>query len=659
MILLNNCFNLSCHYLDNDDTDVEDSPRYAPPPRTKTLPERPALRKRSRPTHKDDKSTLAISNKPETKRSGKKAAPETMKEFMNKKHLKSYRYEATGFNAMKENLVKDSDFLNKNTSLNKMTSKDNKEKEPQTQNETEKEKTVSSAERDMKTPPPSPTRNENVTVTKVTTVTRKTILNHINNDPETVSVSTVKGNEVTKHLDEAETQMGIDTAREQKQTKPNEHRRGSVVSNLNGPNANNRTTQRAPSLQSVRESKPQTKELPPVRPPSRSSIVSKDVKTTVPLVRKPSNASVIHQNGQQKNETKQNGHVATENERKGSILPADIVKPTHAQQNGHHTSPDQPSTPASQGQRKPVGRRNSTASIQSMQVKKPSTILGSNNSSNNSLTSVRENNERAGNGVSTEQPKSIDTRTEHKNRSMSLVQENTRPENKQNKVVNGHDTNTENKAPKTKVTTSVSVKENVVTRETTNGVPSKGIATKRKVVLKPAKKTSPGKGKGQTQLKDTKMTSEEYERNSKGRSRERSSSGKGTPRRGRSTSGGRRKGRKRSRSGERKKASPKARFPDIQKQNGKWEITARTTDEKEEENDIIIEPSKNTTENQWKSLVEKYIRQPSPTIRKADDRSLLGSINDDDDDDDIDIFKRATRRYGLDNDDDDDSDSQA
>ena len=149
--------------------------------------------------------------------------------------------------------------------------------------------------------------------------------------------------------------------------------------------------------------------------------------------------------------------------------------------------------------------------------------------------------------------------------------------------------------------------------------------------------------------------SESKDRNPRG-GRRRSSSG------GRKASKG---GRKRSVSSERKKS--KSRFPDIRKKDGNWKISARSPiqnvdrseDVEEYSTERVITP-KPTGANQWKDLVEKYLRQPSPKVGRTDDRSLLDSniTDDDDDDDEIDIFKRAQMKYKLtvSQTDDDDSD---
>lgn len=155
---------------------------------------------------------------------------------------------------------------------------------------------------------------------------------------------------------------------------------------------------------------------------------------------------------------------------------------------------------------------------------------------------------------------------------------------------------------------------------------------------------------------DSRMSHEDYERKgSKTRQRDRK----------RSTS----RERKRSVSRERKHSqqqTSKSRFPEIEKRDGRLSVvpfsepkSERKVSVKEEEDthEIDISSSKPAGAKQWKDLVSKYLRQPSPKVGKTEDRKLLETnLETDDDDDEIDIFERAKKRYLLNVSDDDSED---
>lgn len=664
---------------DTEDTDFEDSPRYRPVPKYKPPPQRPLHRRKPRRESRDDKSTLTSTIK---SKDSTKPAPKTMKELFDRRLQATNRYKTSGFNATKDTLLKDSDLLNKNEHLNKMTSKFSNENVPaQKVPEKQKEATVSSTDRDMRTPPPEPAVTENVvkTMTTVNIVTKNTVTTR---DPDTISTTTWRGNEGTKYLDEAETQIGIDTARDQDRNKDQNKvtfrppSRASFAKHTQEQLPLNKSTSRAPSRQSVQETKPQTKELPPVRPPSRSSIISKTNKSTVSPQRRSSNASIMQVN---RNIQENQKEVTLQSKPTENAL---FLTEPFETENDKVTTKDTDSkiikTVKSHNEkdRNPASRRNSTVSVQNQNIRKTS-ILVSKNTVNGVRVSTQENS--APN-------KSISQTNGHV--SPPLV-ENGPSGSKQRNSITGDENkptvNIDTPKPKPKITTSVSVKDKVETKETSNvynnkskktgkaeqnghsdnsdpwstktatyhGKPTKG----KKGSTQRSRSRTPKKTTKHDSSSDVKVPREEYEQ--KGHDGRRGTRRSTSPRgRKRSTSRSR-KGRKRSRSKERKNASPKSRFPDIQKKDGKWEIIARNTDEKVTETERVItpKPSAKTTENQWKSLVEKYIRQPSPKIGKGEDRSLLDSNFDDDDDDDTDIFKRASKRYGLDDYDDDDDDS--
>ena len=159
---------------------------------------------------------------------------------------------------------------------------------------------------------------------------------------------------------------------------------------------------------------------------------------------------------------------------------------------------------------------------------------------------------------------------------------------------------------------------------------------------------------------DTKMKREDYEKHGPERSRTR------TPRRSRSRD---KKGRKRStsRSKERKrstsrdkkrgkgKAQGKTRFPEIDRRPNSIARTSPASQktkthvsrsEKVDETVTEKELSPKSGAEQWRDLVQKYMRQPSPKIGKPENRALLDASFDTDDDDE-DIFTRAQKRYAL------------
>lgn len=718
---------------DNDDTDIEDSPRYEPRRRTHTQLQRSHARRRIR-DHPDDKSTVTSTTKTGSTRSkASKQTPKTMREMLEKRQQATNRYRASGFDTMKENLLKDSIKLNKNENLSKMTTKNLAQKEELPDNTIDTEKGfASSAGINTGTPSSSPVaaKSENIVQQSVKTVTTVTTKTTVNREPDTISTWTSQGGQTNGYLDEAETQVGIDTARDKERqvqlpsSQPSRATSRTSVSPGKTAFPDRKPAQRAPSRQSVQVNSGATKDLPPVRPPSRTSVISKDPQTiespvktkTFTTQRRESKTSFVQEQSRSKSKPVASPTSVAERNQDPTFI-------TEAGNDTQRTNTD--TDPAGKVQKRPLsreqmdksvrasydnlhapsGRRNSDVSVQKQLYKKPANILVSRNNVNGSQESVTQNAKQPDKHSTNKQGTLMNSQVS------PTAQQNATDDNKQSSVSPvtkvekaSERTRLMNNAGSTQpnVTRSVNVQEHIETTDVVKTLsnasstkakqqPSKKsdknvqmentdlFSTKKAIyhdknkehtTSKPRTKMDTSKGKKQptrpsrsrspskADSHDVVMKREEYEDKGHVRRRgsKRSTSRDASPRgRKRSTSRSRR-GRKRSVSKERKKTPPtKSRFPDIVKKDGKWEITAKSTTVTEEETERIItpKPSNKTTENQWKSLVEKYIRQPSPKIGKADDRSLLDSNLDDDDDDDMDIFKRASKRYNLDDDDDD------
>lgn len=721
------------HYIvfyvtsDNDDTDIEDSPRNEPRRRTHNQPQRSHARRRAR-DHPDDKSTITSTTKTgSTKSKASKQTPKTMREMLEKRQQATNRYRASGFDTMKENLLKDSIKLNKNESLNKMTTKIPAQKEELPNNSIDtKEGFASSAGLNMGTSSssPVPAKCENIVKQSVKTVTTVTTKTTENREPDTISTWTYQGGQTNGYLDEAETQVGIDTARDKERqvqlpsSQPSRATSRTSVSPGKITFPDRKPSQRASSRQSVQVTNGATKDLPPVRPPSRTSVISKDPQTiettvttkTFTTQRRESKSSFVHEQSRSKsNPAASQTSVAEKNQEPTFITEAGNdtqrtntdIRPLSRQQMDKSVRASYDNLQATSS------HRNSDVSVQKQPYKKPANILVSRNNINASQESVTQNAKQPDKHSSNKQETLTNSHVS------PTAKQNATDDNKQSSVSpvtklekDSERTRSMNNTGNTQthVTRSVNVQEHIETTDVgtnlSNASSTKAkqqsskkshknvqmensdvFSTKKAIyhdknkehsTPKPRTKMDTSKGKKQQTRRsrsrspskanshDVVMKREEYEDKGHVRRRgsKRSTSRDTSPRgRKRSTSRSRR-GRKRSvsKERERKKTPPtKSRFPDIVKKDGKWEITAKSTTVTEEETERIItpKPSNKTTENQWKSLVEKYIRQPSPKIGKADDRSLLDSNFDDDDDDDMDIFKRASKRYNLDDDDDD------
>ncbi|XP_053407755.1 uncharacterized protein LOC123546318 isoform X3 [Mercenaria mercenaria] len=758
----------------DDDTDYEDTPRKLVPAR-RSLPERPRHNRSRNTKHiQDDKSFKSSQSKQSTTRSTSysKTPPRTMKELINQRkrpEAPGNRYKASNFNAMKADLLKDSDILNKNEKLKEPKSElpnfetssksDNSRHEVaqmKPQRDRSPEKIPEPVTHRVTTPVVSPTpaksqvQTKTVTTTQVTTVKTETTTSTA--DDETADKKEWKVKEGNVYLDNMETQMAIETARDKIVDENNPNRGPSRASkNIDNKLQNGYSTtktvekpaSRTPSRISFRGKQETSgpKDLRPPRAPSRSSLFSNDAKTNKPQGRT-SRTSMNPVNENQSQETS-NINGSNKNIKTETTVTENVIETVNVS-NGKSTNTTKPNhlkdetfQPKSVGGSKINIRQESRRnSVSSNQQKQPA-------SGRTSVVGIATSNGRVSPAIEKQrQPASrresfVDKQRETVSGKGSIFEKSsvtTGDGSKKtvDKHTNGHiypgsrKTDSDYSVPKAVVAKSINVSENVTENviETTNSERSKNkqpmkrqsinepkrsvdhstndlSSSKRsafserrpnsdenkekpKQTEKPVQKRDMSKGKkapagrrsrSRTPQRkqdinghgDIKMDRNEYEakghdgnrpsRRQRSGSKEGSSGG-----RRRSTSRGRKpsKSRKRSISNERKKPKKgsvsKSRFPDITKKDGEWKISARSPTQKVTRSDAVDEY---TTErvitpkpaggNQWKDLVEKYLRQPSPKVGRTDDRSLLDSniTDDDDDDDEMDIFKRAQMKYKL------------
>lgn len=689
------------------------------------------------------------------------------------------RYKASSFTAMKTDLVKDSDLLNKNERLKKIQSEfpktENLNKSDFVQTEASKPKShretspeIQPAPTIHKTPTASPvsyrTQSPDQQKTKATVKVTTTVTTETTTD-ESGDKKEWKVNDGNVYLDNMETQMAIETARNRIDEARKPSRAPSRASNkvedksTNGQPSTKSNASRAPSRISFRSKQEQSvsKDLRPPRAPSKVSILtseSKDADVTKtkshgrhsrasihPITADQSPAKTQDSNEKLPNNVSKKTETIFLTETVTESVKNSSRKPSSSQELGHQKEENvqAKSLRDSQINVKQVSRHNSISSVQPQkQISGRTSVVGIASTTGRVSPTVEKQVKAPHRRESYIDKLSDKVKRKESNAEKSSVR-NVEPQDKHTdtKQMNGHvsparrSSGNDNKDSRTVFSKSVNVSENV--SETTHSDIKKvkepvrrqvshepkentdnrdndlfstrkasiydrkeGNSEKPKHKGKPAQKKEtlvskkgPARRRSRSRTPqrdhnkmngndDIKMNRKEYEMmgHDGNRPSRRSASKERSNRSGRrSTSRGRKasvsKGRKRSVSSERKKGKKasvgKSRFPDIRKKDGQWEIKARspsqTVSKTESVNEYTTErviTPKPTGANQWKDLVEKYLRQPSPKVGKTDDRSLLDSnIDDDDDDDDMDIFTRAQMKYKLNVDQTDDDDSDA
>ncbi|XP_060570643.1 uncharacterized protein LOC132728934 isoform X2 [Ruditapes philippinarum] len=754
----------------DDDTDLEVTPRKSQPPARRSRAERPQHSRSRNGRHiRDDKSYKSSQSKTSqaSQSTRSKPIPRTMKDLLNQRRKSEApvnRYKASNFTSMKADLLKDSNFLNKNDKLKKpqselqnveVSSKPEPNEKQSRDKSPEKEPTiVKTADKPFTTDASPVKTTTTVTTTQVSTVKTETTTADTNDTDEKKEWKIKEGN---VFLDNMETQMAIETARDHIDNRNSQKDAPSRLSNhtdiklQNGhsPKSLEKPASRTPSRISFRNKQEQSTSDEQRRPPrahSRSSLFTTEIKPIKPPSRAPSRVSLnpineIKSQGKKENDDKTN--VRTE-----TVFVTETVTETV---NGSSSNTQQKtSIPGSKQNVRLDSRRNSISSLQPQPLNgfkegsRRNSIISTQNqkhvSGRTSVVGIATNNGRVSPAIekqrqpanniekdvnrqnkTTDRKTSISEKTSVLNGDVTVKTVTNNIQRNDNVSTDSKQTNNDNSSPKKVVTKSVNVSEDV----TENVIDThKTSVSKNKQVHKPditdrrrsddnsnrsnndarsrnkpssnhspeskdvkenpkhggeihkkesskTKKTPAGRrSRSRTPQRkqsmngtgDIKMNMDEYEKmghdgkrpSRRSGSKERGSNG----RRRRSTSGGRKAskgGRKRSRSSERKKS--KSRFPDINKQDGKWKITARspsrTVERSEDVNEYTTErviTPKPAGANQWKDLVEKYLRQPSPKVGRTEDRSLLDSNitdDDDDDDDEMDIFKRAQMKYQL------------
>ena len=330
------------------------------------------------------------------------------------------------------------------------------------------------------------------------------------------------------------------------------------------------------------------------------------------------------------------GSRATLNQGRSSVL------------NGHTSNSKQDTTlkQSEQGSRATLNQGRSSVVNGQAHHRKPSTVLVSKTTPYQSQASLKDPSRRPSVAGSTREP----TDHRHMNGHVSPTRADEKAETKPGVASNkATDNNTDKRPPERSVNDAASKTSKSTTKK--SGVVYKKAEPKPQT--RQSRSKTPVRKQPLAQNGDIKMNREEYESMNQNKAKKPSGRRSKSPKtRKRSNSGGKRGGsRKRSTSGERarnrstsreqKTTTPTAsRFPDI--------VSKAVAAEKPPE-------SPKPAANQWRDLVNKYMRQPSPKIGRTDDRSLLDSNLDTDDEED-DIFTRMTKRYHLSVDSDSDPD---
>lgn len=630
-IIHNDTVKLVFHPIsDGDDTDMEETPRKsrATPHRR---PERSYKRPRQRKHISDDKSYH--SSKTSRSKASSRPPPKTMKELMSRRQTNApqppvNRYKASNFAAMKSDLLKDSAILNKNMKLPSGGSgRDGSTKVPEPVVTEKKSNTPPENTEQQRTQSPVKTNVVTKTSTEVDTIVTSVTNNEVKKTPE-----------VSTYLDNMETQMAIDTARDKidEPTPQPSHTNSRVdiktdqkVASRTPSRVSYRTSQHSQDLSSQ-------KDLQPPRAPSRISVATTEskiidtvMKSNRPPQRRFSKSSImpIDEDRASGSGGIQNGTtVTTKTETLVTETVKNNVEDTKVNGIANNETEDKKVSKSEVGSTISVRqdvRRNSITS-----VKRPSRTTSVDISSTNGRMSPtierkHESPHRKNSTVDRVSIRSMLANTDNKHRgSVSTKVSET--------VTNG--------SPKTRTTVTKNVSTSEKVNETTNDItippkhtlvrkdsnrsiyenedilstkkapinakrsqsfnpndkqpprerPSKRKSSQmkkeqtRRASRSPQRKTSQFNGHGPSD--DVKMDREQYEKlghDGNRPTRHRSGSRDGSNRgRKRSTSGGRKKSvpktRKRSVSGDRKKSNLKSRFPDIKKKDGEWKITARS-----------------------------------------------------------------------------------
>ncbi|XP_052771685.1 uncharacterized protein LOC128211208 isoform X4 [Mya arenaria] len=716
----------------SDNEDIDDEPeRIRPKPRDRQRPARPRpqhRRSRDVRSDRDDRSSMTtttksghtgVSGTSRTTGSRKPAPSKNIKDIISTRRKE--RYQATSFETMKENLLKDSDTLNRSNNVQKFTA--HSDKSPDEGYSSKVSESVKSEEnarpigRSMRTPPDSPVQ-KNVTKTTVTKVTKTTHTGGKKDDDTVSTASKWKVNEGNVYLDHTETQMGSMNQKSDSTTKRIPSRTPSRVSKASfrqesklpshsesptkdkNLSLDTKQASRAPSRISEQLASKENKNAK--RAPSRTSFANNDASVATNTSNKTTVTTTTTTVTQENKRTPSNTDSRTapkdnssavfltqtgDDDEEKSHSDVTAIDAVNEVNRSFHEDSVTKKTPSVNASRETISAGRSSVMGSQSQNKKPSSILVSKNTPTGANGSLRE---------SEKQPKRVSV-VDNPHRSETPVQSDYRN-------MNGHaspyakSTTSDKPVPKTSVTHNVNkrVTEKVVEHEYERGhgahpnqvkkvpqkqnEPTKNLdndalvskkityqdRNKQTLVSNPKLKrlskdsgqtnqTRPSRsrtpiGDGRTAVNgDIKMNRDEYEKKNAGKPKKstgRRSKSPGTRKRS-SSSGRKGRGRKRSTSGERarkkstsrerKHAVTPSRFPDIQKKNGKWEVSVQ-----EEEKVTEVAPAA----SQWRDLVNKYIRQPSPKVGRTDDRSLLDS-NLDTDDEDEDIFTRMQKRYDL------------
>lgn len=736
--------------------------------------ERPRYHKAREAKHDPDDNSFKSSQQSSHK-SYTRPHPRTMKELMDRRkniNAPVNRYRSSNFTSMKADLLKDSNLLNQNKKLKETQSVVQNTKTAEVDSNWSNrsndpiDETPTATRRNMGTPVEtlSPVRTQSPVKSTVVTTKTTTV------DTTTTDVSTKKeGNETNKdfvYLDDTETQMAIETARD----KNDEDTKTRSVSHASSKveRVVDKVSSRTPSRISFRakQEQPLPKELRPTRATSRTSVLTPDSKTIASNERgsnsqgRFSRASGIPIEVQHAKKSKDSESVRSdlskETKTRSTTYKGESVSETvrntditdRKETDNEKVNSEHKSLRDSQINARQASRHTSLASMQTAQLRSGRTSVVDIATTHGRVSpTVERQRESPSKGESI-----VDKKREAVERRESVVEKSSIKSGHSpirgtyTKHMNGrvtpeqHETNrtNEHSMPKYVVTNTVTVSEDVLettsvsrnrplkrhnseskrtidyanndifsTRRATyhdrknnenkdipkhrerHPIKRETLKSKRAPIRRRSRSRTPrdrNKRNGHVPNGDITMARSKYEAvGHDGNRPSRSDSINGSNRsRKRSTSRGRKgrkrsistekKGRKRSTSTEKKgrkrststgrngkKTGMKSRFPDIKKNDdtarSPTQTVTRTKQVNENVTERIVTPIPQGA-NQWKDLVERYLRQPSPKVGRTEDRSLLDASLDETDDEELDIFARAQQKYKLTTgaSDDDDSD---